>query len=196
MGPFCTPISSCGRNAAATEIYLRFSRRLIGLVKRRLSSIDKRKIDASDIVQSVYRSFFRRQADDEFELSDWDSLWSLLASITVRKCLRKRRDLRRALRDVRRESPLPERADGSAGNWEPHDLKPSPEDAAILVETVNDLLSGLDDRDQEIVSMRLQGYEELEIGEKVECSERTVHRVLHRIRQRLLKRQESDDGVR
>ena len=44
------------------------------------------KVDPEDVLQSVCESFFRRHAEGEFSLKDWDSLWALLAVITLRKC--------------------------------------------------------------------------------------------------------------
>ena len=39
-----------------------------------------------DVMASVFKSFFRRHAEAPFDLSSWDSLWSLLTLITLRKC--------------------------------------------------------------------------------------------------------------
>src|SRR6266478_2806061 len=68
---------------AATNLFRRYSRRLIGLARTRLQGEMKRKVDPEDVMQSVFRSFFRRHADGKFELEGWDNLWSLLACITL-----------------------------------------------------------------------------------------------------------------
>ena len=36
-------------------------------------------------MQSVFKSFFVRQGQGQFELDNWDSLWGLLVRITLRK---------------------------------------------------------------------------------------------------------------
>ena len=50
------------QSAAATEIFQRFARRLIGLARTRLDDRVRSKVDAEDVLQSVFRSFFVRQA--------------------------------------------------------------------------------------------------------------------------------------
>src|SRR5437016_3003501 len=71
---------------AATAIFGRFARRLIALARVHLSSQLRQKVDPEDVLQSVFRSFFRRQAAGEFELQNWDGMWALLSVITLRKC--------------------------------------------------------------------------------------------------------------
>lgn len=54
----------------------------------------------------MFRSFFSRQAGGEFEFEDWDSLWSLLALITLRKCGNRIEYYRAARRDLQRDAQL------------------------------------------------------------------------------------------
>ncbi len=97
-----------GSEQAATEIYQRFARRLIGLANRRLDVTLQPKADPESVVQSVFRSFFVRQAEGQFELENWDGLWSLLMRITLRKCGRRAAALHAECRDVRRAVGRPE----------------------------------------------------------------------------------------
>ena len=64
----------------------------------------------------------------------------------------------------------------------------SPEEALILVEEVESLLRGLEPYQRNILELRLQGYNLLEIAHTANCSERTVRRVLDRIEQHLKQR--------
>ncbi len=82
-----------GDATAAERIFRGYARRLIGLARSRLSENVRAKTDPEDVVQSVFRSFFTRQADGQFELATWNDLWSLLATITLRKCGHKGRAL-------------------------------------------------------------------------------------------------------
>jgi RNA polymerase sigma-70 factor, ECF subfamily len=173
-----------GDEAAAAEVFNRFAHRLIGLARSRLDPLVRRKADPEDVLQSVFRSFFLRQAAGQLDLSGWDSLWGLLTVLTVRKCGRRVEHFRAARRDVRRET-APAAQDDSAPTWEGVASDPTPEEAAALAETVEQLLRGLDDRDQQIVVLCLQGYSSPEIGDQVSCTERTVQRVLTRVRKRL-----------
>ncbi len=56
-----------------------------------------------------------------------------------------------------------------------------------LVETVEQLMDGLDEPQQEMFSLRLQGYTIPEISQQTARSERTVERLLERIRHRILR---------
>ena len=75
-----------GDNAAATEVFNRFARRIVGLARQQLHAALRSKVDPEDVLQSVFRSFFNRQREGRFAIENWDSLWGLLALITVRKC--------------------------------------------------------------------------------------------------------------
>ena len=64
------------------------------------------------------------------------------------------------------------------------DLAAYPE-AAVLAETVEGLLDGLEGRDREIVVLALQGHTAPEISGQLDRPLRTVYRVLGRVRKRL-----------
>jgi hypothetical protein len=66
----------------------RFASRLIALARAELDSRIRQKVDPEDVLQSVYKSFFRRHAEGEFDLDGWDRLWAVLATITINKCRR------------------------------------------------------------------------------------------------------------
>src|SRR5262245_46331871 len=71
-----------GDQEAARRIFQTFSQRLIALARSRLHGLIRVKTDPEDIMASVFKSFFRRDAEEPFQLSGWDSLWSLLTLIT------------------------------------------------------------------------------------------------------------------
>lgn len=171
-----------GDDAAATEVFHRFAHRLIGLARSQLDHLIRQKVDPEDILQSVYQSFFTRHAQGHFEVDGWDSLWGLLTVITVRKCAYRRKYYRAACRDVERES-APDPA--VAGAFDSVASDPTPSQAARLTETVEQVMRELVDREQDIFRLSLQGYDTEEISGRVGRTERTVQRVLKRIRQRL-----------
>jgi RNA polymerase sigma-70 factor (ECF subfamily) len=70
-----------GDEAAATEVFRRFLRRLIVLASHQFDSWIRHRVDVEDVVQPAYRSFFAGQGEERFELADRDSLWGLLAVI-------------------------------------------------------------------------------------------------------------------
>jgi RNA polymerase sigma-70 factor (ECF subfamily) len=172
-----------GDQTAAWEVFDRYARRLAGLARTRLSSRFAAKLDPEDVVQSVFRSFFHRHADGQFELSNWESLWALLTVITLRKCGHKTEHFLAACRDVRRETvPLSEEC---ATSWQGIARDPTPVEAAVLTETIATLLGELAERDRGIVELSLQGEPAEAISAKLGCSERTAARVLGRVRRRL-----------
>jgi RNA polymerase sigma-70 factor (ECF subfamily) len=183
-----------GDEAAAAEVFRRFARRLIALAERRLSAQVRAKVDAEDVLQSVFKSFFRRQAAGDYELDSWDSLWSLLTVITLRKCGYRTRHFLAARRDVRHEASRPAAGkEDDAASWEGIARGPTPEEAALLAETVEQLFHGLDDDARRIVELALQGYKVPEISAQVGLAERTVYRVLERVRARLERWSADDD---
>jgi RNA polymerase sigma-70 factor, ECF subfamily len=158
----------------------RFTRRLIGLARAQLGDRLRHRVDPEDVVQSVYKSFFHRYGAEALA-ADEDGLWGLLARITVRKCADRARYHQAGCRDVDREEP-----GGGAEPWpDPAGREPTPDEAAVLAETVELLLRGLDGDDRPIVELSLQGYSTQEISERVGRAERSVRRLREQVRRRL-----------
>jgi RNA polymerase sigma-70 factor (ECF subfamily) len=164
-------------NSAAALLWQRFGQRLIALARSRLDARLRQKLDPEDVVQSVFKSFFLRYAEGQLDLSDWDSLWALLTVITVRKCGRWQEYFRAGRRRLDAEVSLQPAADDSGG-WEALADEPSPSEVAMLTETVEGLLRGLEGRDRDIATLALQGYNAAEISSQLNRPERTVYRVL------------------
>ncbi len=74
--------------------------------------------------------------------------------------------------------------------FEASDREPTPAEAALLAETLEQLMRELTPREQEILALRLQGYDSADISARVGRTERTVQRLLQRVRQRLEQMQE------
>jgi RNA polymerase sigma-70 factor (ECF subfamily) len=89
------------------------------------------KVDAEDVVQSVFASFSTRHTEGRVELTSWGDRWSLLVVLTLRKCGRQARHFHAGRRDLCRERA----ADAETGP-DPLDLEPTPQEAAGLAETV------------------------------------------------------------
>jgi RNA polymerase sigma-70 factor, ECF subfamily len=174
-----------GDDRAAQQVFDRFVSRLIALAKSQIDAGLRQKVDPEDVVQSAFRSFFRRQEASEFELKDWDSLWGLLSLITVRKCAKKAEHHLAARRGGGRDISLPLN-DGDTGAFAVAiDREPTPDDAAILLETVEESLRDFDPEDRQVIELSLQGYGAAEISEKLCRAERSVRRLRERIKKRL-----------
>lgn len=182
-----------GDQAAAREVFQRFVGKLIHLARGQFDSVLRHKVDPEDVVQSAYKSFFLRYDAGKLEVRDWGNLWGLLTMITLRKCLDRVEYYRAECRDVQREAAAQPDAAETAPWWEAVAREPTPDEAAILVETVEQLLRDLDAEERPILEMSLQGYTTQEITEQLGLAERSVRRLRERIRKRLERLQLTDD---
>jgi RNA polymerase sigma factor (sigma-70 family) len=175
-----------GEEDAATEVFQRFVQRLIALARRHLDSWIRTRVEPEDVIQSVFRSFFTRFEAGQLHLGDWNNLWTVLTLITVRKCSNQIEFWQAARRDHRREAhwlapgdPLDEALTRD----------PTPSEAAILSETVEQLMKNAPAQDRSILTLHLQGCDIPTISAQVRRSERTVRRTLERVRRALMRLQ-------
>lgn len=172
-----------GDQQAARELFRSYADRLIALARGRLSAKMTRRVDAEDVVQSVYRSFFVGTREGRYEVGRGGDLWQLLVTITLHKLQRQVERHRRLKRTVEREQSL-NQADG-LGNLAPEALarEPSPADAVALADEVEQAMRSLPALQRRILELRLQGHNLEEIAAGAQCCERTVRRSLLRIKQ-------------
>jgi RNA polymerase sigma-70 factor (ECF subfamily) len=174
-----------GDEDAAAMLFHRFACRLIGLARLHLDARVRAMVDAEDVVQSAFRSFFLRAANGQFDLEGWNDLWALLTVITLRKCGRQVGYWFAARRDVRREVALPSAGEGERGGWEALAREPTPEEVAVLTLTLEQLMRGLDEQQRKVLELRLQGHSLPEISSQVGRSEYLVNRILKRVQRSL-----------
>lgn len=164
---------------AAQVVFDRYARELVRVADRHLGRKLAGRIDGEDVVQSVFRTFFRRSADGEFDIDATDQLWRLLLTITLRKVRTKGRFHTAEMRDAGAE------AGGASGLFEVATRDPGPEDAAILVDQIEAVLRGLPALYAQLLDLRLQGRTPTEIATRLGVSRQTVHRVINLLQQRL-----------
>jgi len=161
-------------DAAAQELFVRFAHQLIALALRHIDAGLRHKVDPEDVVQSVYKSFFVRYGDaNNLDIVNWNSLWGLLTLITVRKCAERAAYHRAECRDAAREVSPP-RQEEPAPWLEPLGREPTPLEAAVLGETIEQLFAGLDEQERSVLELSLQGYTTREISDQLGRAERTV----------------------
>lgn len=133
----------------------------------------RRLLDADDLAQEVYFKFARYWHQRRPAVRDERSLLALLAVITRSLARDAGRSQSRKRRDAGRESPL------AAEPTERHD-----DYAEVDLRDFLDRVSlQMDQEEQSIVSLRLEGYEVEQIAEQLGASSRTIERKLQRIRQ-------------
>src|SRR5436190_8616628 len=145
-----------GDEDAARQIVERYIDRLLLLARRRISQRLASRVDAEDIVQSVFRTFFNRVKEGQFVFADQDDLCKLLVRITLHKTLRQVAFHKAAKRDPGQE----------ADQGSPHgsnllavlDQEPTPEASIAFLDQLEHLLSRLGPAQRQIVELRLQGY--------------------------------------
>ena len=181
-----------GDEAAAREIFHRFVNKLIRLARGQFNAALRRKVDPEDVVQSAYKSFFLRYGAGKLEVQDWGNLWGLLTVITLRKCLDRVEYHRAERRDVQREASAQPGAAGAVAWWVAVAREPTPAEAAVLAEAVEQLLRGLDEDERPILEMSLQGYTTQEISDQLGRPERSVRRLRESVRKQLERMQLAD----
>jgi RNA polymerase sigma-70 factor (ECF subfamily) len=174
-----------GNQEAAEALFRRYAERLVALARSRLSDRLASRVDPEDVVQSAYRSFFTGARAGRYALQRNGDLWRLLVAITLNKLHRQVEHHTAGKRAIGRQRRLA--VPGGARSSQPPLLArdPTPAEAAALTDTLERLLRGLEPLERRMVELRLQGCSLDEIASDVCRSERTVRRLLERIRKRL-----------
>jgi DNA-directed RNA polymerase specialized sigma24 family protein len=172
-----------GDDGAANKVFERFAGKLIALAYHKLDARIRQKLDPEDIVQSVFRSFFGHQkAGDLPGPGSWGNLWSLLVMKTAGKCRAQTRHFHAQRRDVRKEVPLTASNESAIG-LEICDREPTPEEAAVLAEMIEELLKEFEGRPGDVLLLLLADYPAAEIRDRIGCTERTVYRTYKNVKE-------------
>lgn len=166
-----------GESNAATELYKRYADRLLNLASARLTPDLKRRLDPEDIVQSVFRTFFRRAALGQYEVPNGEDIWKLFLVIGLNKIRKVAIHHHAAKRDLRMTTggEVAEQAGCDDG------------DIALtaLRMTIDELLAPLPRSYREIVELRIEQHEVAEIAARTNRSKRSVERILREFQDRL-----------
>ena len=174
-----------GDQQAATELFQRYADRLIALARSRLPAKVAQRVDAEDVVQSVYRSFFAGARDGRYDLQRGGDLWRLLVTITLHKVYRQVTQHGREKRAVEREQSFGSE-DSLIHLAAPLLARdPSPVEVVTLVDELEQIMRGLKPQYRRMLELRLLGYNVFEIAAETKSGERTVRRVLDQVKQQL-----------
>ena len=169
-----------GQPDAATELYLRYADRVRGVARAATSADLGRRLDADDIVQSVFRTFFRRAAQDKYDVPEGEDLWKLFLIIALHKIRSVATFHRAAKRDVR--ATANGLTDAPTGQ---HLAAPDEMALATLRMVIDEVLGALPPSMRTIVELRVEGHELEQIARRTQRSRRSVDRALHEFRARL-----------
>ncbi len=171
-----------GEQDAASELYLRYAKRLQALADKQTAGELAVRQGADDIIQSVFRTFFRRAAVGQYDVVDGDGLWRLFLVIALNK-IRNAAEFHRAKkRDVRRtKSANPELLNALSNRSDDEHIA-----LTVLQMTVDEVLQRLPENNRRLIQLRIEGHSVGEIAEQTNRAQRTVERVLQKFRELLM----------
>jgi RNA polymerase sigma-70 factor (ECF subfamily) len=174
-----------GDPGATKEVFDLYVDRLVAMARKRISLRLAGRIDPEDIVQSVFRTFFHRAKQGQFQFSAEDDICRILARITVHKTLRQVAHHQAGKRDAGRDA---------GGGDESQDLvvnllskEPSPDEAMQLLDQMQFFLARLADEDRKILELRMLGFSTLEISKKLDITDRKIRRRMEIIRDQAMR---------
>lgn len=169
-----------GDPGATKEIFDQYVDRLVAMARKRISLRLAGRIDAEDIVQSVFRTFFHRAKKGQFQIHAEDDICKMLARITVHKTLRQVAHHQAGKRDAGRDAGSGDDAQDIVVNL--LSREPSPDVAASLIDQMEHFLSQLKPEDRQILELRMQGYSTIEIAQQLDITDRKIRRLMERVR--------------
>ena len=177
--------------AAARNLWNHFVSRLYESARKKLRPETRRVYDEEDAAQSAFQSVCAGIAAGRFpDLRDRENLWHVLLVVTARKVAHRHRHDQQQRRDVRRN--LSDSIFINSNNDSGRAVidyvcsrEPTAEFAAEFVETCERLFQNLNDPTlQQVVTLRIDGYTDSEIAQRLKCSRRSVQRRIEVIRRR------------
>jgi RNA polymerase sigma factor (sigma-70 family) len=147
-----------GDESAARELVERYERAVLRTVRVRLGKSMRNALDSMDIVQSVHRSLLIGLRDEKYQFASSKDLIALAVVMVQRKVARHWRKLKKLPRS--RLEPTSDDRETAM------DRIPNHEPTASLVVSADEqlklFLSHLDQLDQELVRLRLNGHSSVE----------------------------------
>ena len=168
-----------GDQGAATRLYLKYAHMLHGLAVAQTGQDLKARIEPEDIVQSVFRTFFRRAKDGHYQVPDGEELWKLFLVIGLHKIRDAASYHRAQKRNIQKTNSL------SSNDQEFAATAPDTLAENTLQMVIDELLLSLSSSQKEIIMLRLEGMTVDDIAESTQRSRRTVERTLQKFRELL-----------
>jgi DNA-directed RNA polymerase specialized sigma24 family protein len=174
-----------GDPGATTEVFELYVDRLVAMARKRISLRLAGRIDPEDIVQSVFRTFFHRAKQGQFQFSAEDDICRILARITVHKTLRQVAHHQAGKRDASRDAGSGDESQDLVVNL--LSKEPSPDEEMQLLDQMQFFLARLADEDRKILELRMLGFSTLEISKKLDITDRKIRRRMEIIRDQAMR---------
>ena len=175
-----------GDPTAAEFVWDRYFDHVVQLARQQLQGVRDRSQDAEDVALSaLYALCDSARRGQLTSMADRDDLWRLLATCTLNRCRKFRRDSQRWKRGgggsggTPPETPQPLPTNGRR--------EPTPAEASQLADELRHMLALLDHEDpsqrlRQILLWKLEGYTDPEIAHLQGCARKTVAAKLSLIR--------------
>jgi RNA polymerase sigma-70 factor (ECF subfamily) len=142
-----------GDQSAAQELVGRYGKVLRRTLSLRLQNTAlQRVVDAEDVCQSVFKSFFFRAALGQFELESSNDLVNLLLRMAHNKLTEQKRKQEADCRDIRRVG-------GDAAELPVAQPGPTPSQQLSVEELLREAQRRFTDEEKQILALREQGLE-------------------------------------
>ena len=180
-----------GDALAAERLWNAYFQKLTAVARQRMDGARNVVTDEEDVALSAFHSFCQAARKGRFEqLTNRESLWPLLVSITANKSVdavrRENRKKRGGTGSADADSDTPGRRVELADGVEFLDRGPTPEFAAQLSEHFHLLLTKLDETGdpqmRRVALLKFEGASTTEIASELNCARRTVERKLQIVR--------------
>jgi DNA-directed RNA polymerase specialized sigma24 family protein len=173
-----------GDAAAAQMLWRRYFESLVRLARDRLRGTPRAVADEEDAALSAFDSFFRGAARGRYpQLDDRDDLWHLLVVITERKALDQAKHERRQRRGGGKVRSMAYARTGYSEQSSVACPESTPEFAAMAADECRRLLGLLPDQSlRQVALLRMEGYTNQELADRLGCSLRSVARKIELIR--------------
>jgi RNA polymerase sigma-70 factor, ECF subfamily len=169
-----------GDEDAATQLYLRYAKRLTSLVKKQCSTDLARCAGVEDIVQSVFGTFFRRVNQGCYDIPEGDTIWKMLLVLAMNRVRTQATYCYAAKRDAHRTI-------GGAEGQHRLELHSNVHQtaAAHLELALKEIVERLPPQNRLLVRLRIEGFTVADVAMIAGRSKRTVERVIQHTRQML-----------
>jgi RNA polymerase sigma-70 factor (ECF subfamily) len=174
-----------GDEAAARELYQRYGRHILRVVRRRLRQPLRSRFDSTDFTQSVWKAFFA--ATQHYTFDTPQALLRYLEKVASRKVAGAyRRGTQTAKDPLYRQLPLDTRSPDGDGPSPNHlaSADPTPSQEAVANERWARLLDGQSPAAQAMLTLRRQGFTIDEIANLTGVASKTVQRLLRHLEDR------------
>ncbi len=172
---------------AASRLWERYFADLVRLARGHLRGAPRGAADEEDVALDAFEGLCRGVGQGHFpRLDDRDDLWRVLIMLTARRAATMVQRERRQKRGGGRVVPEADLAADSlavGGLAQAPASGPTPELAALMAEACRELLGSLpDESHRRVAELRLEGYTDREVADRLGCGLSTVERRMREIR--------------